>query len=76
LNRDRILLEGPAKRLLRRKPPLLQVAAHCPHRKRGPKSLLDEGPDRFPSPQVKGQLELIGMAIGDRPYDLRRLSGL
>lgn len=60
-----VLLVSSAKRFLRRKTPLLKITPHRPNRQRYSKFSNDQLLHRFPSPQNKRHLELIGTSIRD-----------
>src|SRR3989338_473744 len=73
-HRPRVLLVGPAERLLRREAPAVEPAAHRPHRHLAAEALGQEPPHRLARPERKGQLQLVGAAAGDRAPRLRFLA--
>src|SRR5262245_9209249 len=72
-HRLRVPLEGPPQRLLRRQVPSLEVAPHRPHRDPNPKLPLQKHLNRLPSPQGKGQPQLIGTSADNTAHRRGRL---
>ena len=66
-HRDRIPFVGPGHRLLRGQAPLLEIAAHRPHRQLHPEVSAQQEPDGFPGPEGKGQPQLVRTTADDQP---------
>lgn len=65
-DRLRVLFVGAAKRLLRGKAPVLQVAADRPDRNQDAVTIFDQPANRIAGPQGKGQFQLVGAAVGNQ----------
>ena len=73
LHRRGVLFPRPAHRFLGRESPPLQPPTDRHQRHLHPESPLHQSGHRFSRPQDKGELELVGSAVGNRTDDLRRL---
>jgi hypothetical protein len=71
----RVLFEGPTSWLLRTEAPPRQVPTNGPQGKFDAKLVLDQLGHCLSGPQVKGQLQLVGTAIGHGLGNLSRLPG-
>ena len=66
-HRNRIPFVGPGHRLLRGQAPLLEIAAHRPHRQLHPEVSAQQEPNGFPGPEGKGQPQLVRTTADDQP---------
>jgi hypothetical protein len=71
----RVLFKGPTSWLLRTEAPPSQIPTNRPQRKSDAKLVLDQLSNCLSGPQVEGQLQLVGTAIGHGLGNLSRLPG-